>query len=87
MPHFGGACIGTLGHERDSENLLAVVTDHLEGIVVHILDLIFFFPEEFGTFGAFSHEHRHIRTPVSAGMSRLSVIYPVTICQRMMGTV
>ena len=59
MPHFRGASIGALSHERNSEYLFTVVTGDLHRIVIWILYFLLFYPKEHPTFRTFSNEHGH----------------------------
>lgn len=53
MSHFRGAGIGAFCDERNSQGLMAVITDDFQGILVGILDLFFFFQNNFPHFGHF----------------------------------
>jgi hypothetical protein len=45
MPHFGSAGIGSLGNQRNSQNLMAMMADNLPGILIGVFDFFFFYPK------------------------------------------
>jgi hypothetical protein len=59
MPHFGGAGVGALRDEWNSQNLVAVIAGDFQGILIGILNFFFFFPKQLATFRTFANEHRH----------------------------
>jgi hypothetical protein len=57
MAHFGGASVGPLRDEWDSQDLVAVITGNFQCILIGIFNLFFFFPKQLATFRAFANEH------------------------------
>jgi len=59
MPHFGGAGVGTLRDEWNSQNLVTVIASDFQRILIGIFNFFFFLPKQLATFRAFANEHRH----------------------------
>jgi hypothetical protein len=59
MPHFGGASVGTLRDEWNSQNLVTVIAGDFQGILIGIFNFFFFLPKQLSTFRAFANKHRH----------------------------
>jgi len=59
MSHFGGASVGTLRDEWNSQNLVTVIAGNFQCIFISIFNFFFFFPKQLATFWAFANEHRH----------------------------
>jgi len=59
MPHFGGASVGALSNEWNSQNLVAVIAGNFQCILIGIFNFFFFFPKQLAAFWAFANKHRH----------------------------
>jgi hypothetical protein len=61
VPHFGSSCIRTLRNQRDSQGLLTMIARNFQRILIWIVDIVLFDPEEHPAFRAFPYKHGHNR--------------------------
>ena len=73
MAHFWGTRVRSLGDQRNTKRLLAMVASDLHSIFVGIFNILFFDPKKHPTFRTFFHKHGHNRFSIFSDTIKLFI--------------